>query len=165
MSARDVARDLAVLKVLSERIRDAKAALERQARDQMEPGDRTAVKFGDELLGLVTLANGRRSTKVDDPGALLAWVKDAYPTEVVTSEQIRPAFLKLLLDRAKDTGEPVDPHTGEVIPGVSFTAGDPYPLIRLTADADALVAVEWQAGRLPLPSSFLPALEAPKESG
>lgn len=159
MTARDIARDLLVLKVLSERLREAKTPLEAHARELMEPSDRTAVKMGDELLGTVTVVNGRRTPRVADERALLAWVKDQYPSEVQTVETVRPAFVKAVLDAARDFGEPVDPRTGEVgVPGVVVGTGESYPMIRLTADADAVVATAWQAGRLPMPAAFLPAL-------
>jgi hypothetical protein len=160
VTARDTARDLAVLKVLGERLKGAKAALDRQARELMEPSDRSAVKLDGELVGTVTLAEGRSTAKVTDPRELLAWVKEHYPTEVVTVEQIRPAFLAKLLDVAKDAGFGVVPETGDVVPGIDVGAGDPYPMVRLTADADAVVEVAWRAGRLPLPGGFLPALDA-----
>lgn len=163
MSARDIARDLAVLKVLGERVRDARTALEQEARGVMEPGDRMAVKVADELLAQVTLVNGRRTARVDDPDALLDWVKANHPTEVQTVESVRPAFLAMLLDIAKDAGFGVHPDTGDVVPGIAVGRGEPYPQVRLSADAEALVAVEWQAGRLPAP--LLVALGAgPSES-
>lgn len=160
MSVRDIARDLAVLKVLSERIKAAKADLERQARDLMEPSDRAAVKLDGETVGTVTLTAGRTAAKVTDPAELLAWVREQYPTEVVTVEQIRPAFLTKLLDTSRGTGiAGVVEETGEVAPGIEVAQGQPYPMIRLTADADAVVSAAWKAGRLPLPASFLPAIE------
>lgn len=165
MTARDIARDLAVLKVVAERVRDARAAAEREARGVMEAGDRMAVKVGDELLAQVTLVNGRRTARVEDEAALLAWVAEHHPSEVQTVRSVRPAFLTALLERARVAGEPVDPQTGEVIPGVSVGAGEPYPQVRLTADADALVAVEWQAGRLPAPLLSALGVEAAQEGG
>lgn len=153
MSARDIARDLAVLKVLSERLREAKALLDNQARELMEPSDRSAVKLDGELVGTVTLVTGRSTTRVTDAEALTEWVRRNHPTEVQTVETVRPAFLSMLL-----AGTGADPGTGEIIPGIGVSEGAPYPMVRLTADADAVVAVAWQAGRLPLPASFLPAV-------
>lgn len=157
MTARDIARDLAVLKVLSERLKEARALLEKQARELMEPVDRMAVKMDGELVGTVTVVNGRRSARVVDDAALLRWAREHHPSEVHTVESVRPAFVTAVLDAAKQAGESVDPINGELgVPGVVVTTGDPYPMIRLTADADAVVSVAWQAGRLPLPAAFLP---------
>lgn len=164
MSARDITRDLAVIKVLSERLRDAKALLEAQARDLMEPSDRNAVKVDGELVGTVTLVNGRSTARVTNEPALLAWVRTNHPTEVYTVEAVRPSFLAKLLDAARTDGAAVDPASGEVIPGIDVTQGNPYPMVRLTADADAVVSVAWQAGRLPLPASFLPSLPPGEET-
>lgn len=160
MSARDITRDLAVIKVLSERLRDAKALLEAQARDSMEPSDRNAVKLDGELVGTVTLVNGRTTARVTNEPALLAWVRATYPTEVYTVEAVRPSFVAKLLDAARSAGSPAEVISGEVVPGIDVTQGDPYPMVRLTADADAVVSVAWQAGRLPLPATFLPALNS-----
>jgi hypothetical protein len=165
VNARDIARDLTVLKVLSERIREAKALLEQQARELMEPVDRMAVKMDGELLGTVTVTNGRRTARVVDDAAFLRWVKEHHPSEVHTVESVRPAFIGALLDASKGFGDAVDPVTGETgVPGVVVSTGDPYPMIRLTADADAVVSVAWQAGRLTLPGAFLPALEPAPDS-
>jgi hypothetical protein len=160
VSARDIARDLTVLKVLSERLREAKALLEAQGRELMEPVDRMAVKMDGELVGTVTIVNGRRSARVVDDAAFLRWVKENHPSEVQTVESVRPAFIGALLDATKSFGSPVDPITGGTdVPGVVVSTGEPYPMIRLTADADAVVSVAWQAGRLKLPGAFLPALD------
>lgn len=165
MSARDIARDLAVLKVLSERLREAKALLETQARELMEPSDRSAVNLDGELVGTVTLVTGRHSARVTDPTALTEWVRQNHPTEVQTVETVRPSFLSVLLDEAKAAGVAVDTATGEAVPGIDVSLGQPYPMIRLTADADAIVSVAWQADRLPLPATFLTALDAKEPTG
>lgn len=158
MNARDIARDLAVLKVLSERLREARVLLEKQARELMEPVDRLVVRVDDEVVGAVTVVNGRRTARVVDAAALLAWVKDNRPTEVQTVESVRSSYVTAVLSAAKDLGVAVDSITGELVPGIEVTVGDPYPMIRLTADADAVVSLAWQAGRLQLPGVFLPAL-------
>lgn len=86
-------------------------------------------------LGAVSLACADVKAKVADERAFTAWVAARYPDEMV--EVVREAFAKKLLDGATAAGEPIDPATGEVVPGVELAPGEPYLTVRPTADAKA----------------------------
>ncbi len=86
-------------------------------------------------LGAVSITAGRKSARVVDDRAFLAWVADRYPQEVVS--MVRESFTRMLLDAATAAGDPVDAKTGEVIPGVEISAGEPYLTVRPAADAKA----------------------------
>lgn len=101
-------------------------------------------------LGSVALAAGRVSAKVTDPAAFQAWVAVRHPDELV--QQVRESFTHRVLNQAAATGDPVDPMTGEVIPGVEVVAGDPYLTVRPTAAAKDRMRETLQAsGLLVLP--------------
>jgi hypothetical protein len=85
--------------------------------------------------------------------SLLAWVSEAFPTEVATVVQVRPSFVTALLGRVEwdaDLGEFIDPTLGEAVPGVDWsTPGAPYitwPSGTEQKNTKA-EAAEWFAGR------------------
>jgi hypothetical protein len=101
-------------------------------------------------LGAVSLTAGRKSAKVTDERAFTAWVTDRYPNELV--RVVGEAFARKLLDAALAAGEPVDVKTGEVIPGVEISAGEPFLTVRPTSDAKARMRETLQSsGLLKLP--------------
>ena len=75
-------------------------------------------------VATLTLAGGTASPRITDPGKFLAWVKEAHPTE--TEVIVRPDYAKTLLDQIAKAGRPVDPRSGEVVPGVEFEATTKY---------------------------------------
>jgi hypothetical protein len=84
-------------------------------------------------LGAVSLASGRVTAKVFDERAFTAWVAERYPHQLM--QVVREAFTKKLLGEAVSAGDPVDPSTGEEIPGVELVTGDPYLMVRPAAGA------------------------------
>jgi hypothetical protein len=139
--AQELARQVMAGKALG----DALAALGAAARpallaDMAATGsERIRVRGeGGEDYGTVSLQNGRTVATITDEAALIAWVTERYPTEVVTT--IRPKFLDLLLDAACKAGDPVDPATGEVIPGVRVDQGEPFVVARPSKAAKARAA-------------------------
>lgn len=86
-----------------------------------------------ENLGAVSLAQGRLSARVVDEAAFDAWAADRYPSERVMT--VRPAFRERLLSTMAKLGDPVDPDTGEVVPGVELVRGEPYLTVRPTNEA------------------------------
>lgn len=75
-------------------------------------------------VATLTLAGGSAVPKVTDPGRFLAWVQQAHPTE--TEVIVRPDYQKTLLEAMKKAGRPVDPRTGETVPGVEFEKTTQY---------------------------------------
>lgn len=124
-------------------------------------GDRHVEKVGAYLpdgtkMASVSLNDGRRSAKVTDPAAALAWCLKQYPEEVQTVQVVRPAFLKKLLDVAGSlpVGKGLDPATGEVLPFIEVTRGDPFVSVTTTKGG-----VERMSG---LAHGFTGILEGPK---
>lgn len=151
MTAHDTALTFALLKVLSNRIGAAKKQADAQIRDGWKVKDRNAAVLPDGTeIGSVTLAKGKNTAHLVDEDAFLAWVLEAHPEEIeqVKITRVNPGFQERILSYARQAGEPVDPATGESVPGVAVKEGDPYPTTRLNADAAELVAKAWQDGSL-----------------
>lgn len=124
-------------------------------------GERRVEKVGAYLpdgtkMASVSRSGGRRTAKVVDPRAALAWCLDRYPEEIVKA--INPAFLKKITDYAKEVGqvgEPgVDPITGEVLDFIEVQQGNPYVTITTTVEGFERMSA--------LANGFTAMLEAPK---
>lgn len=151
MSSKDLALDLVVLRVLADMVKDAKTATAAGALSQMDPGDRTGAKLPDgTVVGAVAVNNGKVTAKIVDEVAFLKHVKATAPSEVVTVETVRPAYLAKLLDHVKTTGE--------LLPGTDLAEGDPYTSVRPLKGAVEAITRAWADGSLPLPAVMRPAL-------
>lgn len=119
-------------------LRDRIKVWETQAKAElgMRPGERLAGEIGSSHLGFVTLARGKRSTRVDED-AFTEWVAQRWPTEIVQS--VRPAFRAKLLSQALDRGAVID-DDGVVCEAVTVGSGEPYPTTQLDEQADTTVA-------------------------
>lgn len=109
-----------------------------------------------EKMGAVGYSTGRKSVKVTDEAAALAWCQNRYPGEVVAVEMIRPAFLKKLLDTAKALpvdSAGVDPATGELLDFIQVSQGDPFVTVTTTDEGVARMET--------LAHGFAGMLEAP----
>ncbi len=134
-----------------------KAKLDPQLRAQMIVGDREA-GFTDPadpegtVIGTVRLDRGNTEARVTDPAALLAFVEDRFPGEIVTTRSVRPAFLDRLLASVKAHDGWVDPETSEVIPvpGVKVSTNSPKLQPNLADDAERLITEALAARRLAL---------------
>lgn len=162
MTPHELALKLAVLRVLSDHIKDARTTADEQARETLHAGDRITAALPDgSKVAAVSLANGRKGAKVVDEAAFTAWVTARHPDEVVPT--IRDSFKKKVLDAVKADGGMVDRTTGELveIPGVEPTEGDPYPSVRLAPGAAELVQQAWTDGTLAhvLAEIVTPAIE------
>lgn len=170
MSGRhDEAAKLALLKAVDARLKDARAAADGEIREGWRPGDRnTAVLPDGAEIGTVTLTKGRAKAVMDDEAAFEAWVKATHPEqfETVTVTRVRPEFRERLMSAARQLGHPVDAETGEEVPGITVTTGEPYPMVKLAPDAPALIAAAWQSGGLAevLAGLFRPELESGADS-
>jgi hypothetical protein len=159
---KDVARDLLVLAELVKRVKTADLALRSRYAELGDEGDRTAWKVDGQPVGGVQITAGALRARITDPRALLRWVQANHPTEVVAEPAIRPAYQTALLDAAKEAGMPVDPATGDEVPGIVVELGDPIVRVVPAKGSGVLIEAEWKAGRLALPASVLPELEAPR---
>ncbi len=136
--------------VITDEHKPVKAALLADMRDLGV--ERLRVVGDDDAdLGTVAVTAGRRGAKVTDERAFLAWVLERHPGEIV--QVVRESFTRAVLDRATAAGDPVDPATGEVIPGVEIAAGDPYLTVRPAAEAKARMRdAVLKSGLLQLPA-------------
>lgn len=150
---------LALCKWLKDRIKDWEAEAKRDLG--LLPGERKAAVVDGTVLGHVTMAKGRKTARVANEAAVLAYVKANHPTEVEISEQVRPAFLKQLLDDAAKKGAFID-SDGVVIDGlIEVVEGAPYPMSKLADDAD--IAIAGLLGRGALGVHGLRALPEPED--
>ena len=149
MNLRNAALRAAVLKALADEIAASQLVAKADAKygfEETGANQAPAVLPDGTKVATVSLAGGGQSATVTDEGAFLAWVMKAHPGEAQIV--VRPSYRKKLLDAAKASGHPVDPATGEVIPGITFADSTPYVSVRfVTGGADA-VADAWQAGDL-----------------
>lgn len=135
---------LALCKWLRDRIREWEADAKSQLA--LDAGERKAAKLNGQTVAFVTQAHGRRDTDVDED-ALIEWVKEHHPTEVV--EAVRPAFRKKLLNQVINRGALIDAD-GVASDAVTVTAGEPYPVVKLTDEADITMAGFLRHGRIGL---------------
>ena len=137
---------LLLSKWLEDRIKEWKAEAKRNL--DLLAGERKAAVVDGAVLGHVTMVNGRKTAKVVNDAALLAFVKDRYPNEIEVTERIQPAFLKRLLDDVAKKGAHVDAD-GVVIDGlIKVVVGEPYPISKAAEDADITIAGLLQRGAL-----------------
>lgn len=149
---------LALCRWLKDRVKDWEAEAKRDLG--LLPGERKAAVVDGTVLGHVTMAKGRKTARVVNEAAVLAYVKAHHPTEVEVSEQVRPAFLKTLLDDAVKKGAFLD-SDGVVIDGlIEVIEGSPYPMSKLAEDAD--LAIAGLLGRGGLGVNGLKALPEPE---
>lgn len=146
---RDLAFRVTVLAELADRIAIELHAARAELNDAMVTGDRITVPSGDVTLASVTKAKGRVTARVSDPDALLEWVRQHHPDEVVTVPTIRPATLARILAVSRAAGEPCFGDTLD-IPGVTVGIGDPSVSLRPTDDASTEIGRLWQTGAIDL---------------
>lgn len=140
---RRMATQLAVLQQLEKRVADARNALRIELRADMEPGDTKAATLDDGTpLGKVSLTTGAKRPKVTDERALLEWVREHRPDEVV--ESVRSSFVNAMKESAKEYGAAVVESTGEVVPGIELCESDPYVMVRPASGAGEAIESRWQ---------------------
>ena len=107
------------------------------------PGERKAAVMDGRTLGMVTMSHGRKTARVVNDEALLAYVKANHPSEVEVvpaAERVQPGFRKRLLDDAIKKGAHVDAD-GVIIDGlIEVTEGNPYPISKPADDVDITIA-------------------------
>lgn len=146
----ETALHLAVLRLVADMVKDARSVADEATGQALEEGDRITATLGGHKLAAVSMAAGSTRCRVVDEDKLAAWVEQNYPTEVEYTVRVRPVFLKQLQDAAKKAGAPVDPTTGEEIPGLEVTTGEPHPTVRPVDGARDILADAWQRGELTL---------------
>lgn len=108
-------------KWLSDEVRALVQASRDVVEPALEPGERVTAQLPDgTVIGSVTRGKPAESATVTDERALLAWVKEHAPSELVTS--VNPAFVELLKKRCKTAGYAHDDR-GEIVPGIELRTG------------------------------------------
>lgn len=154
MTLRELAMPLVLARVLRDRIIAAATELSAEALTSSDAGDRKVAKIGEQEIGGVTVAHGKRSAYVADVDAVLSWVTEHHPdeVEVIYTSQVRPVFLAAILRTVTRDGGWLNKQTGEIIPvdGVEISAGSPYLIVKPNDDAQKVVEEAWQSGRIDL---------------
>jgi hypothetical protein len=120
--SRVIAGRAVVARWLSEEVRTLVTGVRNVLEPQMEPGERVTAQLPDgTVIGAVTIGKAAESASVTDQRALLAWVKEHAPTEIV--ESVNPAYVDALKKRCKATGLAYDDVTGGIIPGIELVTG------------------------------------------
>jgi hypothetical protein len=152
MTPQELSLRYALLKVLVAELAAAKSVADCEIRDTWRPKDRLSAALPDgTVVAAVTLTSGRVTAAVADVDRYEAWVRVNHPEAIETvpaTERINPDFTARLTSAARKIGVAVDAETGEVVPGIEVTTGDPYPMVKLTEDARDEVAKAWRDGSL-----------------
>lgn len=117
--------------------REAKAVKDAARAELMEAlpfGDAVAGRCGDELLCKAAWSKASQKIVVADERALVAWVKEHHPTEIV--ESVNTAYVKSL----KQVGGVVIDADGLPVDGMEVQTGSPYLSVRSEKGALELVA-------------------------
>lgn len=150
MNLRDLTLQAAVLKVLADKVAARLAAVKAAAEQEFaETGSTQAVPQlpdGTKVATVSYAGGDAKSASVTDERAFLAWVLEHYPDEITAV--VRDGARKKLLDGCKQAGRPLDPATGEIIPGVTVKDSRPYVSIRFKPGGADAVADAWLAGDL-----------------
>lgn len=116
-------------------VKDAVTALADAARERAiaamseQASEKQAVlDAAGDRLGTVSYTGGELRAEVMDKGKLLRWVKENHPTEII--EEVAPAFLIALIQRALNNALEDGVESGEVLPGIRV--GRMNPGLRIT---------------------------------
>ena len=150
MNVSGLALQAAVLKVLGDAIGDRLDVIKRQAEAAFTATGTSqaipALPDGTKIAAVTLTGGDSKSAYIDSDNDLLAWVLKEHPDEVELV--IRDGYKKKLLDAAKKAGQPIDPATGETVPGIAVKDSKPYVSIRFKAGAKEAVAAAWRDGQL-----------------
>lgn len=94
-----------------------RADRERERLDALMVAYRSLAQESSRGRGTVTRVGGKDVAVVSDPFALLRWTQEHRPSEVVPS--LRPAWVDFVKRLALTKEGPIDPQTGQLIPGVT----------------------------------------------
>lgn len=188
MGSLSLPQRLGLVKFLTDRLAEVRRDdLLPQAVDDMPPGARLPVKFGDHLAGWATMPKPSVTVSVTSDSDLLAWARKHHPGKVQAVEEIAVdsdvlALVAEHMPQAIRTSERVDPQwvsdlmagmkagryvtgDGEIlteVPGITVGASTPVPRVTLEKDAAEIIAAAWRDGLIP--ADDLLALPAPAEA-
>ena len=140
----EVALRAGVFQVVEREAKAAKDAARAELTALLPFGDAVAGRIGDEVLCKASWSKGSQKIVVVDEQALLAWVKECHPTEIV--ESVNAAYVKSL--KAVD-GVVIDAD-GLPVDGMAIKVGDPSLSMRSEKNALELVQQLISDGRVTL---------------
>lgn len=148
-----------VAKVVADDVRKFTAAVRADMENMLGANEAIAAELPDgSRVGTVKRSKPRQSAAVVDPDALLEWVREHRPDELV--ESVSPAFVAWLVQSAKTHGAAVLAD-GTVVPGVEPTVGAPSYLPQVDEGAADLIRARLAelvgGGLLALPGQETPA--------
>jgi len=128
--------------VFAKIVADEVGSLSRQVRQHveptLEPGEHLIGVLGDGTrIGKVMRTETPKTALVTDEDALIRWILENRPDEIVPS--IRPSYLEALRLQVKEHGHAFDPTSGEIIPGIEPGEGTPSYRVVPTAEGRELV--------------------------
>lgn len=150
MKMKDLALRLAVIATVKKAATEAERATKAELLARMvdEGTDRLRPELDGTPLGPVSMANGRKSVKIVDEDAFTRWVETEHRSEMYLA--VRPAFVKMLTETGQqmDDGSVVFTQTGEIVPGLAVTHGEPYLTFRGSEEGTAAIVDALGSGDL-----------------
>jgi hypothetical protein len=148
----DVTREVIGWELLAKAVAERKEAARQRLLEEMVAA--SSLKQGTKDWGTASLTGGDYGAYTYDMAALVAWTAKYRPEMLV--QVVRPEWLKLLEEITKTEGQPIDPETGAIVPGMRRIVRSHGLLVRTTHDArQAAQAVVGQMaaglGQLALP--------------
>ena len=144
MTPRDLAAALALTTVIADAAKSRKDELRDRLGDALDGLGVDAVRAelpdGTRISKSTLIAPTAKATVVDET-AFVDWVYESRPGEVI--QTVRDSYKRAVLERLveTETGDALDPETGELIPGIRFTTRGSYVSTRFEKEGrDAIVA-------------------------
>lgn len=148
-----------VAKWMADKVSSARTVLNAEALANMDVGDRKKAVLDDgTVIGAVTVTDPKWIPKIVNSNEFLKWVEENHPEHVEKVTRVHAMYAKALVNEVQMVdGAPVgrgpvdafDPKTGEVVPGVAFTRGNPGITVpKLSEDNECAIEEALADGRL-----------------
>jgi hypothetical protein len=95
--------------------------------------DARSLKQSAGKLGTVSLTGGEDTAEVYSAEAVLEWTRQHRPEMLI--HLLNPKWLELLKAICIQEGQPIDPETGAIVPGIRRVTKPPGLLVRTTREA------------------------------
>lgn len=121
---RELSQRIVAARLIEDHIKGIGGQARAELRDEMEATGAERVRVTGEDgtdYGSVTATSGRLTATVTDMTALTEWVRTTHPEHMVTIPD--PAYVDRLLHAARAAQDPIDPDTGELVPGIEVERG------------------------------------------
>lgn len=137
-SHKELINRVAVIRAIKDAAKAAEDTVLDKLRQQLDPGDRlSAVVPGVGGMGVVYRTEDGVKAEVTDEAALVTYVAAESPQNIM--QAVRPAFVELLLERARN---------GEVIPGIEASDKPGFVAVKVAPEQRARVIAALRDGRL-----------------